>query len=279
MVNAMKKLNLKPSLALLMQGLFIIALLIPDLSFAYYRGGHHGSYGHYGHGRYGYSRHYGYSHYGHSRHYGYRRYGGHSYYPNKYYRGNYYSYSPSRNYRQYSGSYSVTIPENTRVYSDSNVYQQSNVKYSGINSSAWQTLGLGQYNGALNVFAEEAQSHPDSGVPKAGYALATAANGDLVRGIWAMRRAFRIDPDSLHYLQLDKKSHILVENLIGQYSSQKNDGNVDQDFMISALHYLKHDYLAAKQSIINAQQYGDKSSSVTNLKRLINQQLTTGQEN
>ena len=89
MVNAMKKLNLKPSLALLMQGLFIIALLIPDLSFAYYRGGHHGSYGHYGHGRHGYSRHYGYSHYGHSRHYGYRRYGGHSYYPNKYYRGNY----------------------------------------------------------------------------------------------------------------------------------------------------------------------------------------------
>ena len=176
-------------------------------------------------------------------------------------------------------SYLVTIPENTKVYSDSNVYQQSNAEYSGINSSAWQTLGLGQYSAALNVFAEESQSHPNSGVPKAGYSLATAANGDLERGVWAMRRAFRIDPDSLHYLQLDEKNYLLVDNLIGQYSSQKIEGSDGKDFMISALHYLKHDYSAAKQSIINAQQYGDKSSSITNLQRLIDQQLSTDEEN
>jgi len=286
----MKKLYFKPSLAFLMLGLFVIALLIPDLSFAYYRGRHHGSYGHYGHGRHGYSRHYGhgyhgnskhygYSHSRRSRHYGYRSYGGHHYYPNKYYRGNRYSYSPSRNYQKYPGSYLVTIPANTKVYSDSNVYQQSNAEYSGINSSAWQTLGLGQYSAALNIFAEEAQRHPNSGVPKAGYSLATAANGDLARGVWAMRRAFRIDPDSLHYLQLDEKNYLLVDNLIGQYSSQKIDDSDGKGFMISALHYLKHDYSAAKQSIIKAQQYGDKSSSITNLQRLIDQQLTTGQEN
>ena len=86
-----------------------------------------------------------------------------------------------------------------------------------------------------------------------------------------MRRAFRIDPDSLHYLHLDEKSHILIDNLISQYSSQKNDNSVNQGFMISALYYLKHDYTAAKKSITYAQQYGDKSSSNTNLQRLIDQ--------
>ena len=262
----MQTFYLKSSRALLLQSLFIFFLLLPGLSFAYYSGRHHGSYGHYGYG-----------HHGYSRHYGYRRHRGHSYYPNKYYRSNRYSYPSSRYYQKYPRSYLLTIPANTKVYSDSNVYQQSNVNYSGVDSSAWLTLGQGQYSAALNVFAVESQSHPNSGVPKAGYALATAANGDLERGVWAMRRAFRIDPDSLHYLQLDEKNHLLVDNLIGQYSSQNNRG--DQDFMISALQFLKHDYPAAKESIINAQQYGDNSTSITNLLRLIDQQLTTDHEN
>jgi hypothetical protein len=158
------------------------------------------------------------------------------------------------------------------------VNQQSNAEYSGIDSSAWQTMGQGQYNEALNVFAEEAQSHPDSGVPKVGYAIAIAADGDLERGIWAMRRAFRIDPDSLHYLQLDEKNHSLVDNLISQYSSQKNNGRDDQDFMISALYYLKHDYTAAKKTISDVAQTDSKSSSNINLQKLINQQLKSTQK-
>ena len=264
MVKVMQNLYSKPFLALLMLGLFIITLSIPDLSFAYYR---------YGSGYYG-----SHGHYGYSGSYRYGRHGSYSYYPNKYYQRNHYRYFPSRSYQQYPRSYSITIPAKIRVYG-SNGVQYSNTEYSGINSSAWQTLGQGQYSAALNVFANEAQSHPDSGVPKAGYALATAANGDLERGVWAMRRAFRIDPDSLHYLQLDEKSHLLVDDLISQYSSYKNDGIADKGFIISALYYLKHDYSAAKKAIINAQQYGDKSSSITNLQRLINQQLVTGQEN
>ena len=239
----------KSSLALLIHSLFIIALFTPDLSFAYYRAGHHGSYGHYG----------------------YSKYGGYRYYPNKYYQRNHYRYSPYRSYQNYPRPYSTVVPTNTKVYSDSNVYQQSKANYSGVDSSGWQVLAQGQYSAALNVFAVESQSHPDSGIPKAGYALATAASGNLDRGVWAMRRAFRIDPDSLHYLQLDEKSHILVDNLIGQYASQQNDENINQGFMISALYYLKHDYIAAKKSITSAHQYGDKSSSNTNLQRLIEQ--------
>ena len=159
---------------------------------------------------------------------------------------------------------------------DSNQY--GNSENTGVKSSAWQTLKQGQYGQALTTFANEAQSNPNSGVPKAGYALAIASKGNLDRGIWAMRRAFRIDPDSLHYLQLDEKGHVVIDNLIGQYCSQENNADVDQAFMVSALYYLKHNYIAAKKSIVSAQKNGDKSSSYTNLQRLIDQQLK-GQEN
>jgi len=263
----MKILTFKPSLALLIYGLFFIVLFIPGLSFAY--GGKH-----YGHSH---NRHYGYRHYGYSRHYGYRRYGNRHYYPGKYYRRKHYGYS-RRRYQNYPRSFSLAIPKNVVVYvdNDSNQYGKSNNTV--INSSAWETLNQGQYNEALRVFAQQAQSNPRLGVPKAGYALATASVGDLDRGVWAMRRAFQIDPDSLHYLQLGEQGHKVIDNLIDQYSSKENDADVGQAFMVSALYYLKHDYAAAKQSIASAQQFGDTSSSYMNLQRLIDKELG-GQEN
>lgn len=275
----MRLFYIKPSLAVLIYAFFISALFVPELSYAYYGGRHHSSYSrHHGHGhsRHSrFSRHYGY---GHSRHYGYKRYGRKYNYSNHYYRRNRYSYPRQRYYQSYSRSYSLAAPAAVNVYSNYKVNRQSSADYSGINSSAWQTLSQGQYSDALNVFANEAQSHPNSGVPKAGYALATAATGDLERGVWAMHRAFRIDPDSLHYVKLDKTSHRLLDNLIAQYSHHKNNNLGDQDFMISALHYLKHDYLAAKKSITAAQSYGNNNSSIFNLNKLIDQQLATGQQ-
>lgn len=260
----MQILYFKPSLTLFIHSLLFIALSIPGLSFAY-GGRHHGYYGHYG-----------YRHYGYSGRYGYHKYGGHSYYPYKYYRRHRYGY-PYRRYQNYPKSYSFSIPAN--IQTDNNIGNQySTSQLVGINSSAWLTLVQGQYHEALNIFAKEAQSHPSSGVPKVGYALAIASSGNLDRGMWAMRRAFRIDPNSLHYLELDEKGHLLIDNLIGQYSTQENGADIDHAFMVSALNYLKHDYAAAKKSIASAQHYGDKSSSFTNLQRLIDQQLS-GQEN
>ena len=266
MVNVMKILTFKPSLALLMNSLIVITFFIPRLSFAY--GGSH--YGHYGH--------YGYRHYGYSSHYGRHYYGGHSYYPGKYYRRHSSRYYPYRSHQNYPKSYSFAVPKNIKVYVENDSNQYGNSENIGVKSSAWQTLKQGKYGQALTTFANEAQSNPNSGVPKAGYALATASKGNLDRGIWAMRRAFRIDPDSLHYLQLDEKGHMVIDDLISQYSSQENNTDVDQAFMVSALYYLKHNYIAAKKSIVSAQKNGDKSSSYTNLQKLIDQQLK-GQEN
>lgn len=257
--------NTKPLLTLLIYTLLVFTIAAPNLSYGYYSGRHYGSYGHSGH----------------SSHYRYNRYGRHNYYPKRSYRRSYSRYPRQRyysNYRQYPRSYSFTVPSNFGVYSSDTYYQQLSTKYSAINSSAWQSLAQGQYREALGVFANEAQSHPNSGVPKAGYAIASAAAGDLNKGVWAMKRAFRIDPDSLHYLQLNETNNQLINDLIEQYTIQKKQGVADQDFMISALYYLNHNYLAANQSILDAKVYANNNESMTNLHRLISQQINNGEK-
>jgi hypothetical protein len=260
----MQTLYSKSLLAVLLYSLFFTICFVPGLSYAY--GGKH--YGHYGYS--------GFRHNGYSRHYGYNKYGRHHYYPRKYYRSGHYNY-PYRRYQKYPRSYSFSVPAYTRPNYVNNRQQQPTEQYDGIKSLAWSTLAQGKYNEALNIFAQEAQSHPDSGVPKVGFSLATAIQGNLTRGIWAMRRAFRIDPGALHYLQLDEKGRQLINHLIGQYSTQQKGVNIDHDFMLSALYYLQHDYDAAKKVIDSVDQYRDKSSSFINLKKLINRQLP-GQE-
>lgn len=260
----MKILTFKPSLVFLLSSLIVIVFIYPGLGHAY-GGRHHGYYGQYG-----------YRHHGYYRHYRHHYYGGHSYFPGRYYRRNRYDY-PRRRYSKFRKSYYFSAPVYTQLNNNyaGQILSAQNV---GIDSSAWQILKQGQYSKALTLFAQEAQSYPNSGVPKVGYALATASGGDLDRGIWAMRRAFRIDPDSLHYLQFDEKGHAVIDNLIRQYSSTGNGAEVDQAFMISALYYLKHDYITAKKSIASVQHYTGKRSSYANLQRLIDQQLQ-GQEN
>lgn len=247
--------------------LLAVALIMPETSYGYYSGKHYRSYGHYGH-RYS----------GHSRRYGYKRYGGHGYFSNNHYRGSYSAYPRQKYYKQYRRSYSFIVPANISVYAGNREYRQATKNYSENEQAAWQSLAEGQYSVALNIFANQAQSNPKSGAPKVGYALSMAALGDLHRGIWAMNRALSIDPDSLHYLQLNETNSRLLNELIDQYTSQKNEGLAEQDFMVSALQYLKHDYLAANQSIISAQAYEDTNSSVNNLQKLIAQQLGIGKK-
>ncbi|MCH8846886.1 MAG: hypothetical protein IIC11_09165, partial [Proteobacteria bacterium] len=120
-----------------------------------------------------------------------------------------------------------------------------------------------------------AESNPKAGIPKVGYALAIAASGDLSRAVWAMRRAFRIDPDSLHYLQLDEANQGIIDTLIDKYhySVNQEDEFSDEAFMVSALNYLKHDYIASRGAVGHAINNGDRSTSAHNLQKLINQQL------
>ena len=257
----------KPTLFILAGTLIVFGLLLPVFSYAgvsvgYYYGGHHGysrhNYG--GYGRHGYYGHHGYG-------YGYNRHRAYSYYPRHHYGSRSY-YSPYKSYQHYPNpSYSAPAGSNNN--------QHTNNKYTGTESTAWDILSKGQASSALTIFAKEAENNPKAGIPKVGYSLAAASSGNLSTGVWAMRKAFRVDPDSLHYLQLDEAGLHVINILIDkyQYSLKQEDNFLNEAFMVSALNYLKHDYIASLEAVDHAIKNGDENTSVHNLQRLINQQL------
>ena len=132
------------------------------------------------------------------------------------------------------------------------------------------------YDDALREFANEAPRHPSHGLPKIGYALSTAASGDLRRGVWAMRRALGVDPESIHYMTIDEPLRSRVAQLITRY--RDNDGaavrNANAAFMLASLHYLLGETDSARIAIDLAVADGDRSTSTGNLKRLIDADLT-----
>ncbi|MFT7460533.1 MAG: hypothetical protein ACI909_003221 [Planctomycetota bacterium] len=148
--------------------------------------------------------------------------------------------------------------------------------------NAWELLLQGQTRIALKQFSNDAMIYPKSGLPKIGYALAAAASGDLKQGVAAMRRAYKIDPESLHYYQVDHRLLPLVDNLIGQYqySLSQRGRRKDEAFMVAALSYLIHDYPTAHQAMERAKRDGDRSPGLRNLGNFLEEaQASIGHSN
>jgi len=193
----------------------------------------------------------------------------------------YYSYRPySYPYIYYSPMYSYSSPG----YSSSNYsppgdsYKEnkySSSKNYGIDSAGWTVLAHGQIQTALDIFAEDVKYFPNAGIPKVGYAIASAAAGDLTKGVMAMREAFHADPDSLHYLRFDDQVLAIINDLIEKYEDplQENIKHPDEAFMVAALNYLKHNYGSAHEALERAIVDGDNSPSANNLHALIDNQL------
>ena len=155
-------------------------------------------------GGYGYGRH---AYYG-GHYYPSYRYGGHRGYGHRRYSG-YYGLSRSLSYgasRDYDSSYDRSA--------------NSGVVTGAITSAdGWTLLEDGETGQALQVFGAAAAQAPNEGQPKAGYAVAAALSGDYQRGVWAMRRALRIDADALHYLRLKARITGHISGLLPHYGS------------------------------------------------------------
>ena len=241
------------------------------------------AWGYYGSHNGGYSRHYG----GYSRHYGgYSRYYGR--YGYNRYRGGYYGGYPYRGYApggSYSGN-SNSVPSfsnpgstyngESRPAPQANSDASREIGPGGVDGGAWARLADGQYTLALSAFAAAAKSQPKSGRPKVGYALSAAAAGDLRRGVWAMRRALEIDPDSIHYVTIDESLRPRIEQLIARYQTNpdRTSGNADAAFMLASLYYLLGDLKSARIQVDLGVAAGDRSSSTANLARLIDKNIT-----
>lgn len=140
-----------------------------------------------------------------------------------------------------------------------------------MDSTGWDDLAQGRYRDALHSFGNLAQANPDKGAPKAGYALAAAAVGDLDRGIWAMKRALLFDADSLNYLQVDMNLESTLAELISRYQVRMdNRQDADSGLMLASLYYLSGDLNAARQTIELTRQYGH-SDNLARLGDLISQ--------
>jgi len=139
-------------------------------------------------------------------------------------------------------------------------------------AAGWELLADGRTTDALPLFAGQARASPGAGQPKAGYALAYAMTGDLATGAWAMRRAFRTDPDSLRTIVMPGPLGERVREVIGRYESTVAKGHgasVDGAFMVTALSFLLHDDATARATAARMAVLGDRSRSAQNLSRLV----------
>ncbi len=196
-------------------------------------------------------------HHGHHGYHGYLGYGGH--YRHRGYSSYYYRYRP---YSYYYGS---------NDYSDYSRSSSATRRRSLEDDKGWSLLAKGKTRRAKSVFVNQANSHPEAGQPKVGYALSSAMLGDLDKGVWAMRRALRTDPKSLHYLTVDEALQPYILDVVERYEARFNGSgrNPDNAFMISALRYLLDDKDAARSAIGQAIDNGDDSTSAANLRGLL----------
>ena len=135
--------------------------------------------------------------------------------------------------------------------------------------AGWSLLREGKYADAVRAFGNATAKYPKDGGFKLGFALA-AAHTHRERGVWAMRRALRIDPNALHYLALDERLKYQVHGLVDAYSASLDKlERPDEAFMVAALQYLLQDRKAARKAALRAARDGDQSQSLTNLNKLI----------
>ncbi len=193
-----------------------------------------------------------------------------------------YAYHPHR-YRPYRGYYYWPFGYWYRGYPDCRVQRgpcpeeareqpaQDVEETDFDHGEGWDRLGEGNPYDAMHIFAEEADANPNDGVAKIGLGLAAAETGDLARGVWAMRRALRVDAESIRYVPVDRRIAGRIRALMSAYraDAQAPDKRADYSFMLAALHYLVDERAAARDEVRLALEYGDRSNSANNLDKML----------
>jgi len=250
-----------------------LALLIAEPAYAYYRHhyGHHSNH-HFGHHGYSFG-HYGYHHQRHryySGHYGYRS--GH--HGDGLLHGflGLFGHHGSDDHSRTRHDDSTPRTDTRGLEYDNGSSAPADTLHNGPNHSSnnqgWEELANGSYAAARSIFVAEVQRHPERGIPKVGYSLAAAAGGDLERSSWAMRRAFRIDPWSIKYAEVDDRLRSQIGLLLDRFQARKGETR-DAAFMVAALYYLLGDADSARGAMDWAVQHGDSNLSLQNLGKLI----------
>jgi hypothetical protein len=139
----------------------------------------------------------------------------------------------------------------------------------------WDWLERGYAEKAMNIFAMQSQEDLDAGMPRVGFALAAAINGEKERGTRSMRKALEVDPDALRYINITRGLQPAVDDLSREYEllALGDYHRPDEAFMLATLSYLQKDYETAHRVISDSIADGDYSQSTRNLKVLLDKEL------
>jgi len=127
----------------------------------------------------------------------------------------------------------------------------------------WEALSRYESTTAINAFKAQSSKDPKASLPKIGFALATALQGEPDKAVWALDLALKADTSDLRYFSADPGLQLVLEDLLENYQNAA--------LMQATLLYLKQDYAAAEQTMLIAINECDNCTGTRNLQRLIQQ--------
>jgi hypothetical protein len=135
----------------------------------------------------------------------------------------------------------------------------------------WNELRSNSPVRAADTFGALASSNLDEGLPKIGFSLASAMVEEDRTAAWAMRRAFRIDPDRIMYAPIDDKLTERIDSLLYRYNmlATQRDNDNDALFMVASLSFLVGQTDDARAAAEELYDRGDRSIEVNNLLNLL----------
>jgi len=129
------------------------------------------------------------------------------------------------------------------------------------NIDGWEALSRYESTTAINAFKAQSQKDPKASLPKIGFALATALQGEPDKAFWALNLALIADTSDLRYFSADAGLQLVVNDLLDNYQNKS--------LMTATLLYLKQDYTSAHSMIQNALNECDNCNATHNMQRLI----------
>lgn len=136
-------------------------------------------------------------------------------------------------------------------------------------SQGWEMIKKERADKAMQIFHHLADSNPDWGEPKVGYAIAVAQSRQMPDGIRYMRRALRQYPESLNQIQIRGDLYSPVKKVAEGYrSGYRGLDPEDQHFMVASLYYLMGEIDICFEELEKGSAADDRDQSTINLRQI-----------
>lgn len=113
----------------------------------------------------------------------------------------------------------------------------------------WNQLAAGKSDVAMRVFLQQARRQPNYGMPKVGYAIALAANGDVSQGANILRFAVKKHPRTIKRMSLDAKARTALKSLAKRLQGKQHADDVDATYLVSTIAKLQRKTPAVRQIV------------------------------